>query len=125
MDRRDFLKGMFGAVAVSAIPTPVLAAFIEEQTNIITCGNWEIDVVAKTIEWVGAEGQTTLVDLYCHVKDATYPMDELYPMIAHTPSSFRMVDGWYISKDSMQHLKEGSLSQIDKTGKEEVWCAIL
>ena len=119
MNRRDFLKNLFGAAAIAATPMPVLAVLLDEANEVTDFNGFRINWNTQIIEYVGEKDKTyTVLELYQYLAEQW--KDDVFEMpIDHSGRVIELDQGWKIDADAMQHLRAGTIIQGD-----EIWTGI-
>ena len=73
--------------------------------------DFNIDFENKTIEHIGYGGTVyTCVEFYSWLMDTfdgKYNINKCLPIVAHTKSSFSMINGWNITREALRFLCRG------------------
>ena len=119
MNRRDFLKNLFGAAAIAATPAPVLAALLDETSEVTDFNGFRINWTIKRVEYIGDTDKTyTVLELYQYLAEQW--KDDVFDMpIDNSGRVIELDQGWKIDHDAMSHLRAGTIIQGD-----EIWTGI-
>jgi len=94
MNRREFLKGVFSAAALTTIPVSVIESFIIGKTDTLTVDGITIDYVNKKLIIDGGAKRTSLHQMYGHLKEVIRNTNKPEPMT--------LVNNTFILKEDFQ-----------------------
>lgn len=76
--------------------------------------DFKIDFENKKISYVGQGKKTySALELYSHLQDLLDdPANMKYeiPIVAKSKTRFKLINGWTIDKESLEYIKEGTVS---------------
>jgi len=92
MNRREFLKGMFSAAVIAAIPASTLNPFLNKTTDIITIDGVIVDYTSKTITLDKSRKCYSVQEFYSAMMEV-WDDDELLPIIRNASIDDVMLGG--------------------------------
>ena len=114
MNRRKFLKSLFGVAALATIPVDLLNSVVSETIDVIEHDGIIVDFVKKQIRISKRSPPMSISDLYKKVSKVQWDGKPI--MVKEASHIFSVTGGIKIDHDTMKLLYEGTIKQGN-----EVW----